>query len=76
MPLPHGVRQRIGGARPVTLGVRPEAFKVVAENDQGVPATVDVVEELGADAFVYAHRKDSDPGEENLLVARARRPAA
>ena len=70
VPLPPEVRQRIGAAKTVTLGVRPEAFKVVAESDKGVPATVDVVEELGADAFVYAHRQDSDSGEDNLLVAR------
>jgi multiple sugar transport system ATP-binding protein len=69
VPLPRGVRERIGGANRVTLGVRPESFKVLSENEQGVPATVDVVEELGADAFVYAHRKD-DPSQENLLVAR------
>ena len=69
VPLPRGTREKIGNAKSVTLGVRPEAFTLGGENDKGVPATVDVVEELGADAFIYAHRQD-DSGQENLLVAR------
>src|SRR5687767_13452867 len=43
VPVSRDVKQRIGGARTVTLGVRPESLKVGSENDQGVPATVDVV---------------------------------
>jgi multiple sugar transport system ATP-binding protein len=42
-----------GTARPggrVTLGVRPEDLKV---SDRGLAVEVDVVEELGADAYVY-----------------------
>ncbi len=34
----------------VILGVRPEAWTV---SDNGAPVEVDVVEELGADEFVY-----------------------
>jgi multiple sugar transport system ATP-binding protein len=37
----------------VVVGVRPEAWRVVSENEGGLPVTVTVVEELGADAFVY-----------------------
>jgi multiple sugar transport system ATP-binding protein len=71
VPLTAETRQRIGGAKTVTLGVRPESFKVVPEDEKGVPATVDVVEELGADAFVYAHRQgEAEASEDNLLVAR------
>jgi len=36
----------------VTVGVRPEDL-AVAESGQGLPVTVDVVEELGADAYIY-----------------------
>lgn len=37
----------------VTVGVRPEAWRVVSESEGGLPVKVTVVEELGADAFVY-----------------------
>jgi multiple sugar transport system ATP-binding protein len=37
----------------ITVGVRPEAWRVVSEAEGGLPVRVTVVEELGADAFVY-----------------------
>jgi multiple sugar transport system ATP-binding protein len=37
----------------VTIGVRPEAWRLVSENDGGLPIKVTVVEELGADGFAY-----------------------
>ncbi|PWN04874.1 sn-glycerol-3-phosphate ABC transporter ATP-binding protein [Nocardioides silvaticus] len=38
----------------VTIGVRPEAWRVAAHGETGYPVTVAVVEDLGADAFLYA----------------------
>jgi len=38
---------------PVTIGVRPEAFRVVGAEQDGIPVHVTLVEELGADAYVY-----------------------
>jgi multiple sugar transport system ATP-binding protein len=36
----------------VTIGVRPESWRIVGEGE-GIPVKVTVVEELGADGFVY-----------------------
>ena len=37
----------------ITVGVRPEAWRIVSSDQGGLPVDVTVVEELGADAFVY-----------------------
>ena len=36
----------------ITIGVRPESWRIVGEGE-GIPVKVTVVEELGADGFVY-----------------------
>jgi multiple sugar transport system ATP-binding protein len=46
-----GATTRINGN--VTIGVRPEAWQIVGPDDGGLPVTVQVVEELGADGYVY-----------------------
>ena len=38
---------------PVTVGARPEAWRVVSPAEDGLEVTVSVVEELGADGYVY-----------------------
>jgi multiple sugar transport system ATP-binding protein len=45
-------RSALAGANRVLLGVRPEDLVV---GERGLPVEVDVVEELGADAYVYGH---------------------
>jgi multiple sugar transport system ATP-binding protein len=37
----------------VTVGVRPENWRMVSADDGGLPVQVTVVEELGADSYVY-----------------------
>ncbi len=38
----------------ITIGVRPESWRIVGEGE-GIPVKVTVVEELGADGFVYGN---------------------
>jgi multiple sugar transport system ATP-binding protein len=54
------------GLKSITLGLRPEAFEVAAE---GIPAVVEVVEELGADSYVFCLSEVG--GSEVRLTARA-----
>ncbi len=44
---------RSDGTAHVLLGFRPEDTDLVGPNDGGMPIHVDLVEELGSDAFVY-----------------------
>jgi multiple sugar transport system ATP-binding protein len=37
----------------ITVGVRPEAWRLVGAEDGGLPISVTVVEELGSDSYVY-----------------------
>jgi multiple sugar transport system ATP-binding protein len=41
-------------AKKVTIGIRPEDVKVAKSGD-GLPVDVDLVEELGADGYLYGH---------------------
>jgi multiple sugar transport system ATP-binding protein len=50
----------------VTLGVRPEAFRVSPDGD-GLALHVDLVEELGADAYVYGTAELAG-GDEQMVV--------
>ena len=46
-------RESLSGAgKEVTLGIRPEDLTINTD-DKGLPVTVEVVEELGADAYIY-----------------------
>jgi multiple sugar transport system ATP-binding protein len=63
VPIPRGVSTN--GQTSLVLGVRPEALEVAAE---GVPARVDVIEDVGADAFVFCTTEVD--GESMRLVAR------
>jgi multiple sugar transport system ATP-binding protein len=47
----HGLPAAVGAL--VTVGLRPEAL-ALAPAGEGIPATVSIVEELGAEAFVHA----------------------
>ena len=58
-----------GGATSVTVGFRPEDLRIIDENE-GWPIEVDVVESLGADAYVYGH-VDALDGQSRDIILRA-----
>ncbi len=65
IPLSRETLSAAGSAGKVTLGFRPESLEPAGEDETGAfPVVVNVVEELGADAFVYGE------------LARAAGPAA
>jgi multiple sugar transport system ATP-binding protein len=62
---PRTVLANAGADKTLTVGIRPEAFKVA---DHGLPVKVALVEELGADAFLHGLVGHADGGEP--IIAR------
>ena len=60
-------REGEGGNGAISIGFRPEDSELVGEGTGGVPILVDLVEELGSDAYVYGHA-DFDGTEERFVV--------
>jgi len=67
LPMPRDAAGKVT-SRAVTVGVRPEDLSLSGEGD-GIEATVELVEELGSDAFLHASVRGDD-GSPTLLVAR------
>jgi multiple sugar transport system ATP-binding protein len=61
----HANGRRAEARREVMVGLRPEALELA---DEGIPAEVEVVEEIGADAYVFASAVLA--GDATKLVAR------
>jgi multiple sugar transport system ATP-binding protein len=60
-----------GGGERVTVGVRPEHLDLVAEGDAGaLPVVVDLVEELGSDAYLHGHLLTDEADHQEMVVAR------
>ncbi len=53
----------------ITVGVRPEDIVVAPVEGKGLSVTVDLVEELGADGYLYGHGLDAE-GKRTDIVAR------
>ena len=51
LPIDRAAASRATGD--ITVGVRPEAWRLVGPEEGGLPIRVTVVEELGADAYIY-----------------------
>jgi multiple sugar transport system ATP-binding protein len=65
--IPRSAVEEVGSTRSVTVGVRPEDMEPV-ESGRGLATEVDVVEELGADAYVYGTTQIG--GESRPIIAR------
>ena len=51
VPIDRAAAERMHGD--ITIGVRPENWRLVSESEGGLPLKVTVVEELGADSYIY-----------------------
>jgi multiple sugar transport system ATP-binding protein len=65
--IPRSAVEEVGSTRTVTVGVRPEDMDPVSAGN-GLATEVDVVEELGADAYVYGTTEIG--GERRAIIAR------
>ncbi|MBD0323948.1 MAG: ABC transporter ATP-binding protein, partial [Aldersonia sp.] len=72
LPVPRTVADAAGADR-VTVGIRPEHFEI---GEGGFEIEVAVVEELGADAFLYGHALGYDEAGEVVARADWRNPPA
>ena len=73
VPVDPTARAQDGGQ--VTVGVRPENWRIVTAEEGGLPVKVTVVEELGADSFVYGTCDvEGTPANVIVRVDRRRHP--
>jgi len=77
MPIAREVLAKADGEETLTVGIRPENLGVA---DDGFSIDVDLVEELGADGYIYGSLAGLDPADKlnaQQIVARvsARRPS-
>ena len=67
VPVEPAVRNRIRGS--VTIGIRPEDMLVAESSAVSTAMTVDLVEDLGSDGYIYGHYEDA--GEVRSVIVRA-----
>jgi multiple sugar transport system ATP-binding protein len=65
VPVDPVAEKRMNGR--ITVGVRPENWRMVGDSDGGLPVKVTVVEELGADNYVYG-TSDVEGAPSNVIV--------
>jgi len=75
VPVANGLHKAVG--KSVIAGLRPESLALAAAGT-GIPATVRIVEELGAEAFVHASLVGADavPQKPSNIIARVEPRAA
>ncbi|MFV0405618.1 MAG: ABC transporter ATP-binding protein [Propioniciclava sp.] len=62
VPVPRDILAKASGETDLTIGIRPEHL-APSENDQGIAVDVAVVEELGADSYLYGTLAGLSPEE-------------
>src|SRR5215470_6355807 len=69
VPLPREIMSAAhqAGVSQVTLGVRPESLRLVPSGEPGLRLIVELVEELGADAYMYGSA-DLGAGSERFIA--------
>jgi multiple sugar transport system ATP-binding protein len=70
VPLPRSVADAAAaaGLSSITLGVRPESCSVASPGGTGLKFEVKLVEELGADAYVYGSLPGDETGQKHFVV--------
>lgn len=76
VPLPRGALTKAKGLDKITFGVRPETLRLASSEDDGMQMTVELVEELGADALIHAHIDVDGSPERFVIRADGRTPPA
>ncbi len=77
IPVPVSAAERAQHTGPIKVGIRPESFRV-SEGQEGIPVKVTIVEELGADAYLFGVTDDGvdssiDAGTDVVIRIEARR---
>jgi multiple sugar transport system ATP-binding protein len=72
VPLPRETLNALNGERRVRIGIRPEALVPADGAREAIRLEVDLVEELGADAYVHGHlpSRDAPVLRPDRLIAR------
>ena len=53
VPVAREILAKAGNEKTLVLGIRPENFELSSDQREGIGLDIGVVEELGADAFIY-----------------------
>jgi multiple sugar transport system ATP-binding protein len=76
LAMPRETAEEAGkGGRKLTVGVRPEDMDLVAEG-KGLKTIINLVEELGADAYVYGEAEVAGKNHDIIARVDGRRPPA
>jgi multiple sugar transport system ATP-binding protein len=78
VPLPRAALAKASseGLSEVTFGVRPESLHLVGSDQPGVALVVELVEELGADAYIYGSARIAGSSERFIVRVDGRTPPA